>query len=183
MDVEGITSNLTNFGKSIDNTNNHSILFNNSKTKNFKGIKKLDLRGIDQHKSDQDTQKNILNIQNKQDNETFPEKQISSDLEKYIEFLSKEDKMCDKLLNFQIPYFFLGINSKQSLNSNGKEVLQNHIKNKEDFILKYEKKFENSINQNNTNINLSSSLGTIPIFNGQKISINSSLYKKNKFLK
>ena len=182
MDVEGISGNLTNFGKSIDNANNHSILFNNSKTKNFKGIKKLDLRGIDQHKSDQENQKHIL--QNKQENETFPEKQISSDLERYIEFLSKEDKMCDKLLNFQIPYFFLGINSKQSLNSNGKEVFQNHIKNKEDFISKYEKKFEsNNNNQNNNNINLSSSLGTIPIFNGQKISINSSLYKKNKFFK
>ena len=59
MDVEGISGNLTNFGKSIDNANNHSILFNNSKTKNFKGIKKLDLRGIDQHKSDQENQKHI----------------------------------------------------------------------------------------------------------------------------
>ena len=181
MDIEGISGNLTNFGKSINNVNNHSILFNNSKTKNFKGIKKLDLRGIEQHKNEQEIQKN--NVQNKQENGNFPEKQISSDLERYIEFLSTEDKLCDKLLNFQIPYFFLGINSKQSLNSNGKEVLQNHIKNKEDFISKYEKKFESNNNQNNNNINLSSSLGTIPIFNGQKISINYFLYKKNKFLK
>ena len=29
MDVEGMTSNLTNFGKSNDNTNNYYILFNN----------------------------------------------------------------------------------------------------------------------------------------------------------
>ena len=139
--------------------------------KNFKTIKKLDLRGIDQQKNDNDNNKPQIIHQNKSDvdRESFAERQISKDLEKYNEFLSKEDELCDKLLNYQVPYYFLGINSKQSLSTNGKDMIEAHLKEKEDFLSKYEKKLEK----------LTPNTNNIQIFTAQKFPVGStSIHKK-----
>ena len=163
----------------MNNSNNQNILNLVSTNKNFKAIKKLDLRGIEQQTKENDNPKGSVNNQNKSDieRENFAERQISKDLERYIEFLSKEDEQCDKLLNFQTPYYFLGINSKQSLSSNGKEMMESHIKSKEDFLSRIEKKFEK------TNITGSSnppSFSGVPMFSAQKFNMGSAMYKKGK---
>lgn len=111
---------------------------------NFKPVKKLDFKNIDSHEQE-DNQK-IYN-QNRQNNielerANLTEKIISKDLEKYIEFLSKEDDLCDKFLSFQIPYYFLGMNSKQSLSSNAKNSVINHEEKKKEFLKKIEGAFE-----------------------------------------
>lgn len=164
----------------MNNSNNQNILNLVSTNKNFKAIKKLDLRGIEQQTKENDNPKGSVNNQNKSDieRENFAERQISKDLEKYIEFLSKEDEQCDKLLNFQTPYYFLGINSKQSLSSNGKEMMESHIKSKEDFLSRIEKKFEKT---NTTgSFNSSSSFSGVPMFSAQKFNMGSAMYKKGK---
>lgn len=163
----------------MNNSNNQNILNLVSTNKNFKAIKKLDLRGIEQQTKENDNPKGSVNNQNKSDieRENFAERQISKDLEKYIEFLSKEDEQCDKLLNFQTPYYFLGINSKQSLSSNGKELMESHIKSKEDFLSRIEKKFEKT---NTTGPFNSSSFSGVPMFSAQKFNMGSAMYKKGK---
>lgn len=165
----------------MNNNNSNNPLNLVSTNKNFKAIKKLDLRSIEQHKKETENPKvSNNNNQNKSDieRENFAERQISKDLEKYIEFLSKEDDLCDKLLNFQIPYYFLGINSKQSLSSNGKEMTESHIKSTEVFLSKIEKKLDKS--NNSSSFNISSSLSGMPIFSTQKFQMGSAMYKKGK---
>lgn len=163
----------------MNNSNNQNILNLVSTNKNFKAIKKLDLRGIEQQTKENDNPKGSVNNQNKSDieRENFAERQISKDLERYIEFLSKEDEQCDKLLNFQTPYYFLGINSKQSLSSNGKEMMESHIKSKEDFLSRIEKKFEKTTTTGSFN---SSSFSGVPMFSAQKFNMGSAMYKKGK---
>ena len=170
------------------NIGNYSTQKQNQNTnKNIKPIKKLDLRAIDQQKNEPDQQKQNLVVKNKSDleREHFAERQISKDLEKYIEFLSKEDELCDKLLNFNIPYFFLGINNKQSLSTNGKEILDQHNKSIEDFLKRIEKKLdkETAPSQQSNNFSLSSSFGGLSIFNNQKNTMGRNTYKKRKFNK
>jgi hypothetical protein len=177
----------------------------------FKEIKKLDFREIEKNKNELDTQKTttITNKNNKSNeiinnynnnfifnnnnntnnNIKINEKNIANDLEKFIELISNEDDYCDKLTNFQIPYLFLGINSKQSLNNNQKEIKNNKIKNNEEFFGKFEKKFNNDFNNNNVKIInnntllFSNSIATSPMLNSNKLNLNSNFYKKNKFYK
>lgn len=138
-----------------------SISINNAKmaNTNFKAIKKLDLKSIDKSKEETENPKEKTNVQNKSDieRETIAENLISKDLEKYIEFLSTDDEFCDQLLNYQMPYLFLGINDKKSLSTTGKELAESHVKSNDEFFKRIEKKIESS-SDTPTHTNLSNKL-------------------------
>lgn len=127
------------FGTNSMNSLSNSLSIS-STNKNFKMIKKLDFKSLSQIEHPKSP--NIVLSKSDIDKESsLIDKLISKDLEKYIEFLSNEDNQCDKMVNFQVPYYFLGINSKQSLSTNGKELIENNKKVKEEFFTRIEKKF------------------------------------------
>lgn len=137
-----------------------AIPFNNGKlaNTNFKTIKKLDFENIDKSKVETETTKEKAESIEKNKNEieaereNLAEAQIAKDLEHYIEFLSSEDELCDKLLNYQMPYLFLGINSKQSLLLNKSDINEAKMKRNQEFFERIEKKLDNSPKNSSPNI-------------------------------
>jgi len=81
---------------------------------------------------------------------------ISKDYENLNEFLSNEEYFCNKLVNLQIPYFFISknqksdnqpYNSKDKINKYNKETEVNIIIQFQNFIKKISEKFPENLNK------------------------------------
>ncbi len=102
-----------------------------------KKLKKLDLNAIKQQENsikEDNISSNVLN-------QCITENMLTKDYEKFMELLSYEDNLSDKMVDLQNPYYYIHIKEK---NKNNKFDSVKYIRSKEVIIIKQE--FSNNLN-------------------------------------